>query len=100
VFDTLVASEQVFAELIVIVNGWALATGGSGVSWETVATVVLDHFRNGFQSVRGGDLGVSHFHDVTELSFFDGSIGGVLGEGFGREETEGDKFLHVWVFVF
>lgn len=90
--DTLVASEQVFAKLIVVVDGWALASGGSGVARETVATVVLHHFRNDLQRVRGLalDLGVRHFHDVTEFSFFDGfGLGGVLGERFGREETEG-----------
>jgi len=87
-FDTFVASSEFLAEGIDTVLGWSSAAGDSVVSWEAMASVVLESLGDGFTVPGGagsGDLIVDHLDDVRELSFF----WSLLGDGDGGNEGDG-----------
>jgi len=92
-FDTFVASSEFLAEGIDTVLGWTSASSNSVVSWEAMASVVLESLGDGFTVPGGtssGDLVVNHLYDVGELSFF----WSILSDSDGGNDGGGKKFLH------
>lgn len=69
--DAPVASGQFSAEVVLSVNSWAVAAGGSGLSGEAVAPVVLEHLKDLPQRVFSGHLGPGHLDDVVVFPLFE-----------------------------
>lgn len=70
-FDAPVASSQFPAEVVLSVNSGAVAASGSGLSWEAVAPVVLEHFKDLPQRVFSGHLRPGHLDDVVVFPLFE-----------------------------
>jgi len=69
-FDAPVAPGEIFAERVLLVYSGAVAASSPGLSWEAVAPVVLEHFKDLPQRVFSVHLRFSHLDNVVVFPFF------------------------------